>query len=92
MPGGLFDTACVRTQAMSMHITLSIDKKLADEARRAAQAMGLSLNQALRLYLERLAGRDQLDADLAAFRASALGSRARRRGWSLNRDELHERS
>lgn len=75
-----------------MNITLSIDEKLADEARRAAQAMGLSLNQAVRLYLERLAGREQLDADLAAFRASALGSRAKRQGWSFNRDQLHERA
>jgi hypothetical protein len=39
-----------------MNITLSIDERLADEARRAAQGMGMSLNQAVRQYLERLAG------------------------------------
>lgn len=75
-----------------MNITLSIDEKVADEARRAAQSMGMSLNQAVRGYLERLAGREQLDAELQAFKASALRSRGRRKGWTFDRDELHERA
>ena len=75
-----------------MNLTLSIDEKVADEARRAAQSMGMSLNQAVRLYLERLAGREQLEAELAAFKASALRSGGRRHGWTFDRDELHERS
>ncbi|MBM4246511.1 MAG: MerR family transcriptional regulator [Deltaproteobacteria bacterium] len=75
-----------------MNLTLSIDEKVADEARRAAQSMGMSLNQAVRLYLERLAGREQLEAELAAFKASALRSTGRRKGWTFDRNELHERS
>ena len=75
-----------------MNLTLSIDEKVADEARRAAQSMGMSLNQAVRLYLERLAGRERLEAELAAFKVSALRSGGRRHGWTFDRNELHERS
>jgi antitoxin component of RelBE/YafQ-DinJ toxin-antitoxin module len=75
-----------------MNITLAIDEKLADDARRAAQSMGMSLNQAVRVYLERLAGRDQLEAELKSFEQSARRSPGRRKGWKFNRDELHERS
>ncbi len=39
-----------------MNITLSIDGQVADDARKAAGAMGKSLNQAVRDYLEQLAG------------------------------------
>ena len=38
-----------------MNITLSVDERVADEARKAASAMGKSLNQAVRDYLEQLA-------------------------------------
>ncbi len=34
-----------------MNITLSIDERIAEEARKAAGAMGKSLNQAVRDYL-----------------------------------------
>lgn len=45
-----------------MNITLSIDEKIAAQARISAQAMGKSLNQAVRDYLEQLAGRQGADA------------------------------
>ncbi|HEY9105725.1 MAG TPA: hypothetical protein VIN58_03530 [Roseateles sp.] len=35
-----------------MNITLSVDEEVADRARRGAAAMGKSLNQAVRDYLE----------------------------------------
>jgi antitoxin component of RelBE/YafQ-DinJ toxin-antitoxin module len=75
-----------------MNITLVIDEKLAEEARRAAQSMGLSLNQAVRAYLERLAGREQIEAEFQAFEQSARRSPGRRGNWKFDRDELHERS
>ena len=53
--------------------------------------MGMSLNQAVRLYLERLAGRDQLDAQLAAFEQSARSRPAGEGRWKFDREELHER-
>ena len=39
-----------------MNITLSVDEKVAQRAREAAQKMGKSLNQVVRDYLEQLAG------------------------------------
>ena len=39
-----------------MNITLSIDERIADNAREAARKMGKTLNQAVRDYLEQLAG------------------------------------
>ncbi|MBY0280295.1 hypothetical protein K2Z84_33605 [Candidatus Binatia bacterium] len=70
------DTYPVRTYPVFMNLTLSIDEKVADEARRAAQSMGMSLNQAVRLYLERLAGREQLEAELGGVQG--LGAAERR--------------
>ncbi len=74
-----------------MNITLAIDEKLAKDARRAAQSMGMSLNQAVRAYLERLAGRDQLEAELTAFEQSARSRPTGERRWKFDREELHER-
>ena len=37
-----------------MNITLSVDEKTAERARKVAQAMGKSLNQLVREYMERL--------------------------------------
>ncbi len=54
-----------------MNITLSIDERIADFARKAAQSMGKSLNQAVRDYLEQLAGSQQIEAEVAAFERSA---------------------
>ena len=46
-----------------MNITLSIDKQVADQARKTAQAMRKSLNQAVRDHLAQLAGGPQLEAE-----------------------------
>lgn len=74
-----------------MNITLAVDERIAEQARRAASAMGKSLNQAVRDYLEQLAGAEQLAAELKAFEASALASPGRLNGWRFNRDEANER-
>jgi hypothetical protein len=71
-----------------MNITLSIDERVAVQARQAAQAMGKSLNQAVRDYLEQLAGRAQLESEIAAFLESTAHTPGRLAGWSFNRDEL----
>ena len=42
---------------LAMNITLSVDAQVAVRARKAARAMGKSLNQAVRDFLEQLAGR-----------------------------------
>jgi antitoxin component of RelBE/YafQ-DinJ toxin-antitoxin module len=71
-----------------MNLTLSVDEQVAEQARRAAQAMGKSLNQAVRDYLEQLAGRAQLEAEVAAYLESTARARGRLRGWKFDRDEL----
>ena len=71
-----------------MNITLSIDERVAEQARQAAQAMGKSLNQAVRDYLEQLAGRGQLESEIAAYLESTARSPGRLRGWTFDREEL----
>ena len=75
-----------------MNITLSVDERIADQARQAALAMGKSLNQAVRDYLELLAGSQQLSAELRAFEQSALSSPGRLDGWKFDRDEANRRA
>lgn len=74
-----------------MNITLSVDERVAERARRAAQAMGKSLNQAVRDYLEQLAGAAQREAEVQAFEASARASPGRLHGWRFDRDEANAR-
>jgi antitoxin component of RelBE/YafQ-DinJ toxin-antitoxin module len=75
-----------------MNITLSIDERVAERARLAAATMGKSLNQAVRDYLEQLAGRQQLTAQLDAFEHSALQSPGRMNGWHFDREEANRRA
>jgi hypothetical protein len=74
-----------------MNITLSIDERVAERARQAAQAMGKSLNQAVRDHLEQLAGMTHQDAQAEAFEASARTSPGRLNGWRFDRDEANAR-
>lgn len=74
-----------------MNITLSVDEQVAQRARDAAQKMGKSLNQAVREYLEQLAGSSKRADQWAQFEARCLDSGARLNGWEFNRDEANER-
>ena len=75
-----------------MNITLSIDERIAEQARKAATAMGKSLNQAVRDYLEQLAGSQHLATELDQFEQSALATPGRLKGWAFNRDEANRRA
>ncbi|MFM9103551.1 MAG: DUF6364 family protein [Cyanobium sp.] len=71
-----------------MNITLSADEKIIERARKAARGMGKSLDQAVRDYLEQLAGGEEgLDAELEALRS--LAGRGNSGGQRINRDELY---
>jgi Family of unknown function (DUF6364) len=85
------DTISVRTYYVVMNLTLSLDDRVVKRARRKAQAMGKSLNQVVREYVERLAGSDDAERDVAELRRLSRESRGRVRGWRFDRDELHER-
>jgi hypothetical protein len=71
-----------------VNITLSANEKIIERARKAAQAMGKILNQAVRDELEQLAaGEEGLDAELEALRS--LAGRGNSGGERIRRDELY---
>ena len=76
---------------MAMNVTLSINDRVMKEARRRAEAMGTSVNQLVREFLEQFAGHTDRDADAAAFERLSRASKGNSRGWKFNREELHER-
>lgn len=74
-----------------MNITLAIDEQVAQRAREAAQKMGKSLNQAVRDYLEQLAGSTRRTDQWIQFEARCLQSTAELGGWRFDRDEANSR-
>ncbi len=71
-----FHTICAHIgcllEELFINITPSADEEMIERARKAAQSMGKSLNQAVRYYLEQLAaGEEGLDAELEALRSLA---------------------
>lgn len=75
----------------SMNITLSIDERVAENAREAARKMGKSLNQVVRDHLEQLAGSARRGDDWARFEAQSLASKGRLGRWRFDRDEANAR-
>ncbi len=74
-----------------MNLTLSVDDEIVQQARRRAEAMGKSVNQLVREYLERLAGKSDLEAAADEFRELTRNAKGNSRGWKFNREEIHER-
>jgi hypothetical protein len=72
-----------------MNVTLSIDEQTVERARKKAEALGKSLNQLIRDYLQKVAGGDDAEQSIEEFRR--LSGRGHSRGWRFNRDEIHER-
>lgn len=79
------------TYYVYMNLTLSVDRRIVERARRAAESMGISLNQAIRDYLEQIAGADSADADIAELERLSARPKGQRRGWTFDRDGLHAR-
>jgi len=73
-----------------MNVTLSLDEQLVARARERADALGKSLNQMIRDYLQKIAGGEDPEESIREFRR--LSGRGHSRGWRFNRDEIHERS
>src|SRR5664279_1137566 len=84
------DTGYKRTDTVFMKVTLSIDEQLVARARKKADALGKSLDQLIRDYLQRLAGGDDPERSIEEFRR--LSGCGNSRGWKFNRNEIHERS
>ena len=74
-----------------MNITLSVDERVAEAAREAARKMGKSLNQAVRDYLEQLAGHERLNSEWQAYEQRCLNGRGQLKGWRFDRDAIHDR-
>jgi hypothetical protein len=72
-----------------MNITLSIDAQVAARARKRAEALGKSLNQLIRDYLQSLTD-DDPERTIEEFKSLSGGGDSR--GWRFNRDEIHDRS
>jgi hypothetical protein len=81
----------VRTYTVYVNITLSIDDEVIQKARRRADAIGTSVNQLVREYLEQFAGKSDPNADAEEFERLSRASTGDSRGWKFNREELHER-
>ena len=74
----------------SMNVTLSIDEQVVERARKRADALGKSLNELIRDYLQKVAGGDDPERSIEEFeRLSGTGNS---HGQRFNRDEAHERS
>ena len=75
-----------------MNITLAIDDDLVKAARQVARAMGKSLNQVVREYLENLTDRDRAEQDAHDLRRLSAVGGGRSGGRKISREELHERT
>ena len=74
-----------------MNLTLSVDDAVVEGARRRAKALGTSVNQLVREYLQQLAGDPDREALLQEFRDISKHPLGDSKGWKFNRDEIHER-
>ena len=72
-----------------MNITLSVDQQIVERARERASVMGKSLNQAVRDYLQHLAGDDDIEREIEFF-VQTSGQGNPEPGWKWNRDEIYE--
>jgi len=75
-----------------MNLTLSIDDRLVQQARKMAEAKGTSLNQLIRDYLEDLTSQSDPEAEIEELRRLSLGGQGRSKGWKFNREEIYERT
>jgi hypothetical protein len=74
-----------------MNVTLSVDDEVILRARRRAEALGTSVNQLVREYLEQLAGKANPNEDADEFERLSKLARGDSHGWKFNREELHKR-
>ena len=74
-----------------MNITLSVDERVIEGARKLAQARGTSVNQLVREYLESLVRPRDAGSFRAELRRLTAEGQGRSKGWRFDRDTLHER-
>lgn len=75
-----------------MNLTLAVDDRLVEQARKIAESQGKSLNQVIRDYLVELTSPSTAAGELEELRRLSLEGQGRSRGWKLDRQEIHERT
>lgn len=80
------------TYYVAVNLTLSLDDRLLERARRLAGRRGISLNQMIRDYLAEITGEVSPDLLIAELDALWAEGRGDSRGWRFNREELHDRA
>ncbi len=81
----------MRTYYVDMNLTLSLDGRLLERARKVAAARGKSLNQVIRDYLEEMTGGSDPALEMRELRELSRRSHGRSKGVKIVRDELHQR-
>ena len=71
-----------------MNLTLSIEDKLLEKARKRTAEMGTTVNQYVRDRLAELAGEEDHEAIIARF--LELSGHGNSKGWKWNREEIYE--
>jgi len=74
-----------------MNLTLSLDERLLEKARKVAATMGKSVNQLIRDHLEQITSKPLVEEEIAELRRLSRESGGRSRGWKFGRDEIHAR-
>jgi hypothetical protein len=75
-----------------MNLTLAVDDRLVEQARKVAESQGKSLNQVIREYLEELTSPSTTAGEMEELRRLSLDGQGRSRGWKFDRQEIHERT
>jgi len=75
-----------------MNLTLAVDDRLVEQARKIAESQGKSLNQVIREYLEELTAPSTTAGEMEELRRLSLEGQGRSRGWKFDRQEIHERT
>ena len=75
-----------------MNITLAIDDDLVKAAREVAAAMGKSLNQVIREYLEHLTDRDRVERDMRELERLSREGGGNSKGQRWTREDIYDRS
>jgi len=72
-----------------MNLTLSIDPRILAKARITASAMGLSVNEMVRRYLEKVAGESDRGGTFQELRELCLTKGGHSAGGTWRREDLH---
>jgi len=75
-----------------MNLTLAVDERLVEQARKIAESQGKSLNQVIREFLEELTSPSTAAGEMEELRRLSLEGQGRSKGWKFDRQEIHERT